>query len=223
MNFVKTYIYKQEITNDGIRELEKDARSVKEIDENKILKELPEFKRDNQFLSLSEQLDLNKNNKVTTQDDNDDGGNVNAYGLPILTEEYIEYYESYTKNDHYSTEKLREREKEIQHEFKEALKSCVKKKELMEEKNNLVILKEGNSINFREVKKNVIIKKKTSDLKSTVKAIIKTKKKKDSNIPLNEDTDIKEGKDNQTGGDDTHSNTRVRDSLLCGYSDNSDE
>ncbi|KAI4838769.1 hypothetical protein MKS88_002276 [Plasmodium brasilianum] len=218
MNFIKTYIYEQEYTNDGIKELEKDARSSKEIDENKILKELPEFKRDNQFLSLSEQLNLKNNNNIPVKVDEDYGGDHgNVYGIPNITEEYFEYYENYAKNDRYSAEKIKEREKEVQHEFKEAIKSYVQKRGLKEDETTSNILREENNINLREIKKSIINKKKTIPAKLSVKAIIKTKKKKECLNSEGKPSHLKELVQNQT------SKTQVQEnSLLVGYSDNSD-
>ncbi|GAW80497.1 hypothetical protein, conserved [Plasmodium gonderi] len=214
MNFVKTHIYKQEYTNEGIKELEKDARSTKEIDQNKILKELPEFKRNNQFLSLSEQLELNKNNSTNNvvygKDDNDGEGHMNIYAMPNLTEEYAEYYESYAKNDNYSAEKIRQREYEVELEFKEAIKSFVKKKELNEKKNNSDLFREETNVNLKEIKKNIIKNKKKNEVKSNVKAIIKTKKKTSIACPENH-VDIKK-----------HTPQEENNSLLIGYSDYSD-
>ncbi|CRG94131.1 conserved Plasmodium protein, unknown function [Plasmodium gallinaceum] len=206
MNFVKTHIYKQIYTNEGIQELEKDTRSKKELVENQILKGLPEFKRDNQFLSLSEQLELKKN--TATLEDNDN--NTNLYGLPSLTEEDLEYYENYEKNDNYSIEKLKERERELVNEFNEAIKGYIKKKRKKE--TDLDILKEN--VNLSEIKKS-INKKKAVEFKPTVKAIIKTKKNKNTINSENKKINLKVSCENKKI--ETEEN-----SLLFGYSDNSD-
>ncbi|CRG99625.1 conserved Plasmodium protein, unknown function [Plasmodium relictum] len=206
MNFVKTHIYEQVYTDEGIQELEKDARSKKELVENKILMGLPEFKRDNQFLSLSEQLELKKNNVTLDGDDN----NKNLYGLPSLEEEDLEYYESYAKNDNYSTEKLKAREEEVVNEFNEAIKGYVKKKR--EKETNIDISKEN--INLSEIKKS-INKKKTIELKPTVKAIIKTKKSKNTIKNESKKKNSKELCENKK-------NEIERNSLLLDYSDKSE-
>ncbi|CAG9478757.1 unnamed protein product [Plasmodium vivax] len=215
MNFVKTHIYEQEYTNEGIKEQEKDARSAKEIDENKRLKELPEFKRDNQFLSLSEQLELKKNNNSGgggPGKEDEAEGLMNIYEMPNLTEEYAEYYDNYAKHDHYSAEKIREREKEVEFEFKEAIKSYAKKKELKEKEDEADLWKEeSNNVNLREVKKNIIKKKKITPVKTSVKAIIKTKKKSAIASPKGGHADVKKV------------STLESNSLLLGYSDYSDE
>ncbi|ANQ07841.1 Uncharacterized protein PCOAH_00022780 [Plasmodium coatneyi] len=214
MNFIKTHIYEQEFTNEGIKEHEKDARSAKEIDENKRLKELPEFKRDNQFLSLSEQLELKKNNNSGTGGlgKDDEAGLLNIYDMPNMTEEYAEYYDNYAKHDNYSVEKIREREKEVEFEFKEAIKNYAKKKELKEKEDEADLWKEeSNHVNLREVKKNIIKKKKIIPVKTSVKAIIKTKKKSAIASPKGDHSDVKKV------------STQENNSLLLGYSDYSDE
>ncbi|KJP87820.1 hypothetical protein AK88_02576 [Plasmodium fragile] len=217
MNFIKTHIYEQEYTNEGIKEHEKDARSAKEIDENNRLKELPEFKRDNQFLSLSEQLELKKNNNSGAggPGKEDEAGLANIYDMPNMTEEYAEYYDNYAKHDNYSIQKIREREKEVEFEFKEALKSYAKKKELKEKEDEADLWKEeeSNHLNLREIKKNMIKKKKKiiPVNKTSVKAIIKTKKKSAIASPKEGHTDVRKA------------STRENNSLLLGYSDYSDE
>ncbi|CAA9987705.1 conserved Plasmodium protein, unknown function [Plasmodium knowlesi strain H] len=214
MNFIKTHIYEQEYTNEGIKEHEKDARSAKEIDENKRLKELPEFKRDHQFLSLSEQLELKKNNNngTGTLGKDDEAGLVNIYDMPNMTEEYAEYYDNYAKHDNYSIEKIREREKEVEFEFKEAIKNYAKKKELKEKEDEVDLLKEeSNHVNLSEIKKNIIKKKKIIPMKTSVKAIIKTKKKNAISSPKGDHSNVKKV------------STPEKNSLLLGYSDYSDE
>ncbi|EUD67496.1 hypothetical protein C922_02202 [Plasmodium inui San Antonio 1] len=214
MNFIKTHIYEQEYTNDGIKEHEKDARSAKEIDENNRLKELPEFKRDNQFLSLSERLELKKNSNSDGGglEKEDEEGITNIYDMPNMTEEYAEYYENYAKHDNYSAEKIMERQKELEFEFKEAIKSYAKKKELKEKEGEEDLWKEeSNHVNLREIKKNVIKKKEITPVKSSVKAIIKTKKKSAIASLKGGHADVKKA------------STPQNNSLLLGYSDYSDE
>ncbi|GAB66006.1 hypothetical protein PCYB_081670, partial [Plasmodium cynomolgi strain B] len=213
MNFIKTHIYEQEYTNEGIKEHEKDARSAKEINENKRLKELPEFKRDNQFLSLSEQLELKKNNNNGGGGlgKEDEAGLINIYDMPNMTEEYAEYYDNYAKHDIYSIEKIREREKEVEFEFKEAIRSYAKKKELKEKEDEADLRKEeSNHVNLREIKKNMNKKKKITPVKTSVKAIIKTKKKSAIASPKGGHADVKKA------------STLKNNSLLLGYSDYSD-
>ncbi|CDU19254.1 conserved protein, unknown function [Plasmodium yoelii] len=209
MNFVKTYIYKQEYTEEGIKELEKDARSVKEIDENKILKDLPEFKRGNSFLSLSEQLELNKNNKGTTTKENQDNGNLDD--IPNINDENIDIYGNNEIHNNYSVEKIKEREKEVADEYKEAIKNYVKKKELINIASHDDILKDDINHDFKKIKKEIINKKKNNnEIKTNIKAIIKTTKKKT---------------DNKNSHKELSQNTEQTQIpfLLSGYSDNSDD
>ncbi|CAD2097930.1 conserved Plasmodium protein, unknown function [Plasmodium vinckei lentum] len=214
MNFVKTYIYKQEYTEEGIKELEKDARSVKEIDENKILKDLPEFKRGNDFLSLSEQLELNKNNKGNTTKENQD--NTSLLDIPNINEENIDLYGNHEIFDNYSFEKIKEREKEVADEYKEAIKDYVKKKELKSITSHDDILKDDINHNFKKIKKEIINKKKNNnEIKTNIKAIIKTTKKVDNPNSDNKSVQHKELLKN---------NKQPQTSfLLSGYSDNSDD
>ncbi|CAD2109297.1 hypothetical protein YYG_02522 [Plasmodium vinckei petteri] len=214
MNFVKTYIYKQEYTEEGIKELEKDARSVKEIDENKILKDLPEFKRSNDFLSLSEQLELNKINKGNTTKENQD--NTSLLDIPNINEENIDLYGNHEIFDNYSFEKIKEREKEVADEYKEAIKDYVKKKELKNLTSHDDILKDDINHNFKKIKKEIINKKKNNnEIKTNIKAIIKTTKKVDNPNSDNKNVQHKELLKN---------NKQPQTSfLLSGYSDNSDD
>ncbi|SCM22972.1 conserved Plasmodium protein, unknown function [Plasmodium chabaudi adami] len=216
MNFVKTYIYKQEYTEEGIKELEKDARSVKEIDENKILKDLPEFKRGNNFLSLSEQLELNKNNKGNTTKENQD--NSNLLDIPNLNEENIDLYGNHEIFDNYSFEKIQEREKEVANEYKEAIKDYVKKKELKNITSHDDILKDDINHDFKKIKKEIINKKKNNnETKTNVKAIIKTTKKKNDNS--NSDNKNSQHKELLKNNEQPQQTSF----LLSGYSDNSDD
>ncbi|KYN99451.1 hypothetical protein PGSY75_1007400 [Plasmodium gaboni] len=218
MNFVKTHIYKQEYTEDGILEIEQDTRSSKEKDAEKILKELPEFKRDNQFLSLSEQLELKKitNNKENVSSyDNEN----NMYDIINGMDNPTEYDENYDMNNNYSFNKLQQREKEIAYEYNEAIKDCFKKKE-QKDKNNFKNLPEEN-INIKEIKKKIIKQKNKKILNPNIKAIIKTKKKNE-----NKKTDKINDVDNN---ESKHSNDKNKENvetkqtcLLYGYSDYSD-
>ncbi|CXI73516.1 conserved Plasmodium protein, unknown function [Plasmodium berghei] len=219
MNFVKTYIYKQEYTEEGIKELEKDARSVKEIDENKILKDLPEFKRGNNFLSLSEQLELNKNNIGTATKENQD--NANLYDAPNINDENIDLYGNHEIHDNYSVEKIKEREKEVADEYKEAIKKYVKKKELINIASHDDILKDNINHNFKKIKKEIINKKKNNnEIKTNIKAIIKTTKKKTDNPNFDNKNIHKELSQNTEKKNIEQTQISF---LLSGYSDNSDD
>ncbi|VWU48353.1 conserved protein, unknown function [Hepatocystis sp. ex Piliocolobus tephrosceles] len=179
MKFVKTIIYNQKITNEGIKEIEKDARSEKEIIQNKRLEELPEFKLEKYSSNLYENYGLIQKDHPSAKEEDDN--NTNTYGLPILTEDSLEYYDVYSKHNQYSVENIQKREKEVQNEFKEALKNYVKKKEQSEEETNVQLLKQESTIkNLQEIKKSINKKKenKINKLKpNIVKTIIKTKKK----------------------------------------------
>ncbi|SPJ10489.1 conserved Plasmodium protein, unknown function [Plasmodium sp. DRC-Itaito] len=218
MNFVKTHIYKQEYTEDGILEIEQDTRSSKEKDAEKILKELPEFKRDNKFLSLSEQLELKKNsnnkeNVSSLENENNMYDIINGMDYPT------EYNEDYDMNNNYSFNKLQQREKEIAYEYNEAIKDCFKKKE-QKDKNNFKNLPQEN-INIKDIKKKIIKQKNKKLLNPNIKAIIKTKKKNENNSS-DKINDINKNSSK-------HSNNKTKENvetnqtcLLYGYSDYSD-
>ncbi|VWU48383.1 conserved protein, unknown function [Hepatocystis sp. ex Piliocolobus tephrosceles] len=217
MKFVKTVIYNQKITIEGIKEIEKDARSEKEIIQNRRLEELPEFKLEKYSSNLYENSGLKPKDHSLAKEEDDN--NINTYGLPILTEESVEYYDAYSKYNQYSVENIQKREKEIQNEFKEAIKNYIKKKEQVEEKTNVELLKEESTAkNLQEIKKSINKKKenKINKLKpNIIKTIIKTKKKQDFKLN-NKQSDVTKYKDVKNG-------KKNPIPLSLGYSDNSDD
>lgn len=213
MNFVKTYIYEQEINEQGVTEVEKDARSSQELQKNEILKDLPEFRnRDGQFLSLAEQIELRKNraqepdpeidmDPLTLQHESEIGkigdfDSENSQNLtklarvPGLNEEDIQFFNFIAQNGMYSRKELKQREQQMRNELNEALINVAKKKnerdEYVEEKEmiNLKLIKEqANKIRGNLNKRNI------KHSNCGVKVVIKKKKCDKENQNIQEETD----------------------------------
>ncbi|PFH37105.1 hypothetical protein BESB_035630 [Besnoitia besnoiti] len=115
MNFVKSSVYQQEITAEGVKEKEIVTRSKEEIALEERLKNLPEFQRQNHFLSFAE---------VRYDDPSyaEKKEGVNTDAPAAVTEEEFEYYEALAAQERRRQQQRQREEKDMQNEFLKAKK-----------------------------------------------------------------------------------------------------
>ncbi|KFH07784.1 hypothetical protein TGARI_214340 [Toxoplasma gondii ARI] len=115
MNFVKSSVYQQEITSEGVKEKEIVTRTKEEIALEERLKNLPEFQRQNHFLSFAE----------VKYDDASIAEKKEGYNPDVpaaVTEEEFEYYEALAAQDRRRQKQRQQEEKDMQNEFLKARK-----------------------------------------------------------------------------------------------------
>ncbi|KEP63834.1 UNVERIFIED_CONTAM: hypothetical protein HHA_214340 [Hammondia hammondi] len=115
MNFVKSSVYQQEITSEGVKEKEIVTRTKEEIALEERLKNLPEFQRQNHFLSFAE----------VKYDDASIVEKKEGYNPDVpaaVTEEEFEYYEALAAQDRRRQKQRQKEEKDMQNEFLKAKK-----------------------------------------------------------------------------------------------------
>ncbi|CBZ54732.1 conserved hypothetical protein [Neospora caninum Liverpool] len=115
MNFVKSSVYQQEITSEGVKEKEIVTRTKEEIALEERLKNLPEFQRQNHFLSFAE----------VKYDDPSLAEKKEGFNPDVpaaVTEEEFEYYEALAAQDRRRQQQRQQEEKDMQNEFLKAKK-----------------------------------------------------------------------------------------------------
>lgn len=239
MNFVKSQIYKQQITKHGIKETVKDVRSKEELEEIERLKKLPEFQNKDRFLSLPVQLERNEREQLNEREvyyDNDLHCNdelplINNTDQPYLKIEdglYSNVQSSIDPSD-YQTQQISEMEN-MKKEYEETKNNILKKKKIekgkemekQKEKEECLLYKELKIL--KEAKKSLHKEKKIVKHPPKLfpgKSFIKVKpNQKDEKNNTNKEEPIQLKKINK----DINNNNRqkVTISLVSGYSDESD-
>jgi len=108
MHFVKTGIYQQEFTVNGAKDFEVDTRKKEEVEQAEKLKHLPEFQRDRNFLSISEQTPegVRENEDLKKEEIS-----ASSYAPPPVTEDEYEFLQA-VENKFKKSKQLQRKEDE---------------------------------------------------------------------------------------------------------------
>lgn len=242
MNFVKSQIYKQKITKDGITETLKELRSKEELEQIERLKKLPEFQNKERFLSLSVQLERNRKDKYREKGVYDDDDlyfddelllmkNTDQPYLNVESGLYSNTQSLDGPND--QTQQLTEMEI-MKKEYEETKNSILRKKKIEREKEMIKQKEKEESFLSKELKILKETKKNLSKGKKgvkyphrlfTVKSFIKVKpnQKEENNNTNKEEESIQLKKKNKDINDDSSDRPQKKIiSLVSGYSDESE-
>lgn len=242
MNFVKSQIYKQKITKDGITETLKELRSKEELEQIERIKKLPEFQNKERFLSLSVQLERNKKEKyrgkkIYDDDDlyfDDELLLMKNTDQPYLNVEGGLYSNVQSLDDpNYQTEQLTEMEI-MKKEYEETKKSILRKKKIEKEKEMIKQREKEECFLSKELK---ILKETKKNLSKGIKRVkypprlfpvksvieVKPNQKEENNNTNKEEDPIQIKTKNKDINDDSRDRPQKKIiSLVSGYSDESD-
>eukprot|EP00920_Eleutheroschizon_duboscqi_P020277 GHVT01048213.1.p1 GENE.GHVT01048213.1~~GHVT01048213.1.p1 ORF type:complete len:324 (+),score=49.79 GHVT01048213.1:1401-2372(+) len=128
MQFIRTAIYHQEVTESGVQEREESAKTTEEVKLDDRLRHLPEFNREIGFKSLSEQLTDSPEPAPPPNADKPPEVKVNPFAPAAVTEEEFEFYESLARQKRSAQAQRQQLDEAAARDF-EAARACFVKEQ----------------------------------------------------------------------------------------------